>query len=128
MNERQALSAFAALSQEMRLHVLRLLVIADRVGLAAGAIAEVVGASTSNVSFHLKELEQAGLASSRRESRSIIYSAKYETLSGLIRFLLEDCCGGDPAVCAPLSDVVARAACCAPEAAGAGLSAPLLDL
>ncbi len=83
-----------------------MLVIAGRDGLAAGAIAERGEVSPSIVSFHLKELEQAGLVTSRRESRSIIYSAEYDTLSGLICFLMEDCCTGCPAVCAPLADVV----------------------
>ncbi|MBZ9874334.1 metalloregulator ArsR/SmtB family transcription factor [Mesorhizobium sp. BR1-1-9] len=94
MNERQALSAFAALSQETRLRILRHLVIAGPDGIAAGAIAEKVEVSASNVSFHLKELERAGLISVRRDSRSMVYSAEYDALSGLIRFLMEDCCSG----------------------------------
>ena len=61
MEERQALTAFAALSQETRLHILRLLVVAGPDGLAAGVIAEQAGVSASNVSFHIKELERAGL-------------------------------------------------------------------
>lgn len=81
-------------------------------GIAAGAIAEKAEVSASNVSFHLKELERAGLAAARRDARSIIYSAEYEALSGLIRFLMEDCCGGHPEVCAP---VVTAAACCTPS-------------
>jgi ArsR family transcriptional regulator, arsenate/arsenite/antimonite-responsive transcriptional repressor len=115
VDERQALSVFAALSQETRLRILRMLVIAGRDGLAAGTIAERAEVSPSNVSFHLKELEQAGLVTSRRESRSIIYSAEYDTLSGLIRFLMEDCCAGSPAVCAPLASIVNQAACCVAE-------------
>ncbi|MBZ9978291.1 helix-turn-helix transcriptional regulator [Mesorhizobium sp. B2-7-3] len=101
MNERQALLAFAALSQETRLRVLRHLVIAGPDGIAAGAIAEKVEVSASNVSFHLKELERAGLVSVRRDSRSMVYSAEYDMLSGLIRFLMEDCCSGRPEICAP---------------------------
>ncbi|MER9843377.1 metalloregulator ArsR/SmtB family transcription factor [Mesorhizobium australicum] len=101
MDERQALSAFAALSQETRLRVLRHLVIAGPDGIAAGAIAEKVEVSASNVSFHLKELERAGLVSVRRASRSMVYSAEYDMLSGLIRFLMEDCCSGRPEICAP---------------------------
>ena len=127
MNERQALSVFAALSQETRLRILRMLVIAGRNGLAAGTIAERAEVSPSNVSFHLKELEQAGLVNSRRESRSIIYSAEYDTLSGLIRFLMEDCCAGSPAVCAPLADVVTRAACCASHPPEAAMSAEPIE-
>ena len=109
MDERQALTAFGALSQETRLRVLRHLVAAGPDGLAAGVIAECVEVSPSNVSFHLKELERAGLVRARRESRSIVYAAEYDALSGLIRFLMEDCCSGRPEVCAPIT---AAAACC----------------
>lgn len=99
MDERQAILAFAALAQELRLRIVRLLVQAGPEGMAAGALGEAVGASSSNVSFHLKELERSGLAQSRRKSRSIIYSASYEALSRLIRFITEDCCAGHPEVC-----------------------------
>lgn len=112
MIESQALAAFAALSQETRLRILRLLVVAGKAGLAAGVIAEKVMVSASNVSFHLKELEHAGLVSARRDSRSIFYAASYESLSSLVRFLMEDCCGGHPEVCLP----AAAAPCCQPVA------------
>ena len=111
MDDHQALAAFGALSQETRLRILRMLVVAGPEGLAAGTIAERAEVSASNVSFHLKDLERAGLASARRDARSIIYSAAYDALSDLIRFLLEDCCAGHPEVCAP---IVTAAACCAP--------------
>ncbi len=114
MEERQALSVFAALSQETRLRIVRLLVVAGEDGLPAGAIAEQMGTSASTMSFHLKELEQAGLVRSRRESRSIIYTAEYDALSGLIRFLMEDCCAGRPEVCEPA--LAAAANCCEPDA------------
>lgn len=110
MNERQAQSAFAALSQETRLRIVRMLVKAGPDGMAAGAIAEEAEVSSSNVSFHLKELENAGLASSRREARSIIYTADYEGLSGLIQFLMKDCCAGHPEICAP----ALAQTCCTP--------------
>ncbi|WP_443136627.1 ArsR/SmtB family transcription factor [Methylobacterium sp. Leaf399] len=113
MAERQALTAFAALSQESRLRIVRALVTAGPEGLAAGLIAEGIGVSSSNVSFHLKELEHAGLIASRREGRSIIYSAVYPALSGLIAFLMRDCCQGRPEVCAPA--VTALDACCTPS-------------
>jgi DNA-binding transcriptional ArsR family regulator len=112
MGEGQALTAFAALSQETRLRIVRLLVKAGRDGLAAGGIAEAVRASASNVSFHLKELERAGMITSRREARSIIYAADYDALSALIRFLMEDCCAGRPEICAP----VLAAPCCSSDA------------
>jgi ArsR family transcriptional regulator, arsenate/arsenite/antimonite-responsive transcriptional repressor len=109
MKESQAIDALAALSQESRLRVVRRLVRAGPKGVPAGALADGLGVSPSNLSFHLKELERASLISARREARSIIYAADYKTLNGLIRFLMEDCCAGRPEVCTP-----ALAACCAP--------------
>lgn len=111
MNERQALSAFGALSQETRLRILRLLVVAGPDGMAAGSIAEKVEVSASNASFHLKELERSGLVTQRRDARSIVYNAEFDVLTGLIRFLMEDCCSGRPEICAP----AIAAPCCAPE-------------
>ena len=104
MEERQALLAFGALAQETRLRILRRLVVAGHSGMAAGSIAEHAGVSPSNVSFHLKELERAGLVSAQRNSRSIVYTAEYDALSGLIRFLMEDCCSGRPEICSPVLD------------------------
>ncbi len=112
MDEQQAIAAFAALAQETRLRILRLLIVAGQDGIAAGEIGAKAGVSASNVSFHLKELEQAGLLRARREARSIIYSVQYEALAALIRFLMEDCCGGRPEVCAPIASL----ACCVPNA------------
>jgi ArsR family transcriptional regulator, arsenate/arsenite/antimonite-responsive transcriptional repressor len=111
MKEMQALDAFAALSQETRLRIVRLLVEAGPDGMPAGAIGEAVKASSSNLSFHLSHLERAGLIESHREARSIIYSAAYPALGGLIAFLMRDCCKGRPEVCAPA--VAALSACCA---------------
>lgn len=114
IDETQALDAFGALSQPTRLQMVRALVVAGPDGLAAGAIGEAVGASSSSASFHLANLERAGLISSRRESRSIIYAANYEGLSGLVEFLMRDCCQGRPEVCAPAALVAAS--CCATPA------------
>ena len=108
MDERQAINAFGSLAQETRLRVLRLLVQAGPEGMAAGAIAEKLGVTPSNISFHLAHLERAGLLQARREARSIIYSAGYSALRDLVRFLMEDCCAGDPRVLA--------ATCGAPDA------------
>ncbi|MGO4622317.1 ArsR/SmtB family transcription factor [Ensifer sp. 2YAB10] len=113
MDDRQALSSFAALSQETRLSIVRTLVVAGPEGLAAGAIAERMGVSPSNVSFHLKELERSGLISQRRESRSIVYSASYDTLADLVTFLMEDCCAGHPGI---RGSVERSASCCSSEA------------
>lgn len=115
MDERQALASFGALSQETRLRIIRMLVTAGPDGLAAGAIAEKAEVSATNVSFHLKELERSGLVTQQRASRSIIYSASYSALGELVRFLMEDCCAGNPEICAPALDV---AACCSPSAKG----------
>lgn len=114
MDEPKALAAFAALSQETRLRVVRLLVQAGPEGLPAGAIGEAMGgASSSRMSFHLNHLEQAGLVRSRREGRSIIYSAIYPALSDLVAFLMRDCCNGHPEVCAPA--VAALSCACEPK-------------
>ena len=99
MDEKQALSAFAALSQETRLRIVRLLVTAGPQGLDANPLP-----------FHLSQLEQAGLAQSRREGRSIIYSAALPALSNLIEFLMRDCCQGHPEVCNPA--MAALSHCC----------------
>jgi DNA-binding transcriptional ArsR family regulator len=98
LNEGQAINAFGSLAQETRLRVLRLLVQAGPEGLPAGSIAETMGVSPSNISFHLSHLERAGLIQARRQARSIIYSAGYDVLRDLIQFLMEDCCAGDPRV------------------------------
>lgn len=109
MDERQALGAFGALAQETRLQIVRMLVVAGPDGLSAGALAEKAGVSASNLSFHLKELDHSGLVRQHRESRSIIYTARYDALRGLVQFLLEDCCGGHPEICAP---AVSAVPCC----------------
>lgn len=114
MNRGQALSAFAALSQDTRLSIVRLLVRAGPEGVTAGGIADEVGVSASNLSFHLKELQHARLVEARREARSIIYSADYAALRGLIDFLMKDCCGGRPEICGPAPDDVT---CCPPAKA-----------
>lgn len=111
MDDRQALASFAALSQETRLGIVRTLVVAGPEGLAAGAIAERMGVSPSNLSFHLKELDHAGLISQRRESRSIVYTASYDALADLVKFLMEDCCSGHPGIRAS----VARSNECCPS-------------
>ncbi|MDB5647356.1 metalloregulator ArsR/SmtB family transcription factor [Methylobacterium sp.] len=112
IDEARAVAAFAALGQENRLRIVRVLVTAGPDGMAAGRLAGAVGVSGTNLSFHLKELSHAGLVRSRRAGRSILYSAAYPALSGLIQFLMRDCCQGRPEVCAPA--VAALAACCPP--------------
>ena len=112
MEEHQAVAGFGALAQETRLRILRLLVQAGPQGRAAGDIAVAVNVPPSNLSFHLKELERAGLVTQRREARSIIYAAAYAAIGDLIQFLMQDCCAGHPEVCAPALAVP----CCPPAA------------
>ena len=114
MDQAQALDAFAALSQETRLEMVRTLVRAGPQGLPAGTVAENVGVSSSSASFHLAHLERAGLVQSRREARSIVYSVSYANLSALVGFLMRDCCQGHPEVCAPAVDALSASSCCVP--------------
>lgn len=109
LDEQQALDAFGALSQQTRLQMIRVLVVAGFDGMPAGAVGEQVGASSSSASFHLANLERAGLVRSRREARSIIYSANFDALAGLVDFLMLDCCQGRPEVCAPAAREPAHA-------------------
>lgn len=105
METRQVLSALAALAQESRLGVFRLLVQVGPEGMAATRIAERLDISPSSLSFHLKELTHAGLITPRQEGRFVIYSAQFKTMTELIAFLTDNCCGGAPcevpAACGP---------------------------
>ncbi|MGL6181069.1 MAG: ArsR/SmtB family transcription factor [Aestuariivirga sp.] len=98
MKESQAISIFAALAQETRIQIVRRLVKAGDTGMPSGALAEALGVSAASMSFHLGQLESAGLVTSSRQSRSIIYKADYRKLGAVIRFLMEDCCNDDPRV------------------------------
>lgn len=89
-----AVAALNALANEHRLAVFRLLVQAGPEGRPAGAIADALGMPASSLSFHLAHLTRAGLIEQRRESRSLIYSADFAVMNGLVGFLTENCCGG----------------------------------
>ncbi|MEO1730739.1 MAG: metalloregulator ArsR/SmtB family transcription factor [Pseudomonadota bacterium] len=91
----KAVDALAALAQVHRLSIFRELVQAGCAGLAAGTIAERLNIPRSSLSFHLSALKQGGMVSERREGRSIIYTADYAAMRGLIAFLLHNCCAGD---------------------------------
>jgi len=98
MESNVAVQAFGALAQPTRLAIYRLLVTAGPEGLAAGAIGEKLDLPPATLSFHLKELSQAGLVRSRQDGRSIIYSANFDTMVDLVSFLTENCCGGKSCV------------------------------
>jgi DNA-binding transcriptional ArsR family regulator len=99
MQELDAIKAFAALAQEHRLKVFRLLVRHAPAGLPAGQIAVQVGIPASTMSTHLAHLERAGLLRSWREQRRILYAVDTEGIRQLVTFLTEDCCGGRPELC-----------------------------
>jgi DNA-binding transcriptional ArsR family regulator len=81
-------------------------------GIAAGDIARKLDVPPNSLSANLNILSHAGLDASRRDGRSIIYSARYDQMSKLLGYLLEDCCNGAPEICAPVMKVISRAACC----------------
>lgn len=110
METTQALAALAALAQESRLAIFRLLIQAGPPGLPAGKIGEALGIASSALSFHLKELVHANLVGARQEGRFVIYTAHFDTMSGLMGFLTENCCAGVPC------DLGVRG--CSPDAAG----------
>ncbi len=107
-----AIKRLSALAQESRLAVFRLLVKAGRDGIAAGEIARSLDITPNTLSAQLTVLGNAGLVTSRRDGRSIIYTAGYDGMSELLVYLMEDCCQGRPEVCAPLAEAASRAACC----------------
>lgn len=99
MEKTDAVTALAALAQDNRLDVFRLLVQAGPEGMPAGAIAEALGIAPNTLTFHFDRLRMAELVTVRREGRSMIYAAQFDTMNGLLAFLTENCCGGAP--CAP---------------------------
>jgi DNA-binding transcriptional ArsR family regulator len=107
MDTSRALTAFAALSQETRLDTLRLLVRTPN-GLLSGQISDALGVRQNTMSTNLSILAQAGLVHATREGRTMRYRVDFDSLRGLLAFLLEDCCGGRPDQCAPLLDGVLR--------------------
>ena len=110
MEKKSALTALGALSQETRLDLFRLLVTVGPEGLSAGVIADRLGVQPGSLTFHLKELQHAGLITQRRLGRQLIYSAEYGAMNELLAFLTENCCGQGVSV-APICDPAAS--CCA---------------
>jgi len=101
MEKLYVVAALAALAQETRLDIFRLLVAAGKDGMPAGLIGETLGLPSATLSFHLNQLKHAHLVKFRRESRSLIYSAEYPVMNDLLAYLTENCCQGDAAACAP---------------------------
>ncbi len=99
MEKSDAIAALAALAQDTRLDVFRLLVRAGTDGLPAGQIGERLGLPSATLSFHLNQLRHAGLISFRREGRSLIYAAEYAAMNSLLTYLTENCCEGEAAGC-----------------------------
>ena len=123
MEEKYAIKALAALAQEHRLKVFRLLVHHAPQGLPAGQIAAQVGIPASTMSAHLAQLERAGLLRSWREQRRIFYAVETEGIRQLVTFLTEDCCGGRPELCSYATPTGVclesdRAACALPAEPG----------
>ena len=101
MEEQSVLKALTALSQAHRLRVFRALVVAGQAGLTPGQIAEAQQIPAATLSFHLKELVQAGLLTQERQGRSLIYRADFAQMNALLAFLTENCCQGEPCATTP---------------------------
>jgi ArsR family transcriptional regulator, arsenate/arsenite/antimonite-responsive transcriptional repressor len=102
MKKPEAVTALAALAQDNRLDVFRLLVEAGPEGMPAGAVATALDLAPNALTFHFDRLRAAGLVTVRRDGRSMIYAARYETMNSLLGYLTDNCCGGAP--CAPAAE------------------------
>ena len=94
METPEAVTALSALAQETRLEIFRMLVKAGPEGVAAGVLADLLGVPAPTLSFHLKELLQAGVVGRERRGRNLLYSANYQAMNSLVRFLTDECCRG----------------------------------
>ena len=101
MKKHHALAALAALAQDNRLDVFRLLVEAGQEGMLAGAVADALKLAPNNLTFHFDRLREAGLVTVRRNGRSMIYAARYDTMNALLGYLTENCCRGHADQCGP---------------------------
>ena len=95
MEEQEVIRSLAALAQESRLRVFRTLVVAGPLGLTPGALSEELGVAATTLSFHLKELTNAGLVSQQRDGRNLIYRAAYERMNAVLAYLTAHCCQGE---------------------------------
>ena len=116
MDSSLAIAALGALAQDTRLNAFKLLVKHEPDGIAAGELARLLKVPQNTLSSHLAILQQGGLVSSERHSRSIIYRAKLDGLREVVLYLLRDCCNGNTALCAPiitdLTQACSRPECC----------------
>ncbi|ODT18931.1 MAG: transcriptional regulator [Hyphomicrobium sp. SCN 65-11] len=119
MESEAAILALAALAQQTRLDVFRLLVKHEPAGLPSGEVARQLAVPQNTMSTHLRILTQAHLVRSERQSRSIIYRADLKTAQRLVTFLLNDCCAGRPEICALVLEAISG--CCSPSSASPGL-------
>jgi ArsR family transcriptional regulator, arsenate/arsenite/antimonite-responsive transcriptional repressor len=103
MERSDAIAALAALAQDHRLETYRLLVQAGPDGISAGDVAATIGLPPNTLTFHFDRLRQAGLVTVRREGRSMIYAARYDTMNALLGYLTENCCKGVAAECSGAS-------------------------
>ncbi|WP_138514020.1 ArsR/SmtB family transcription factor [Maricaulis alexandrii] len=110
-----AVRRLSALAQANRLEVFRLLVKAGPDGIPAGEIARTLSIAPNTLSAQLNLLSSAGLVKNRREGRSLIYSAEFESMADLLVYLMEDCCQGHQAVCAPIIAAASQGDCCDPS-------------
>lgn len=117
MDSEQIVMALAALAQPTRLEAFRLMVAHEPEGVAAGELARRLAVPQNTLSAHLSVLARAGLVSGERKSRSIVYRADLQRFRDMARFLVMDCCGGRPEVCAPLIEDFSP--CCSSEASSA---------
>jgi DNA-binding transcriptional ArsR family regulator len=104
MDDRTAVQALAALGNDHRLRIFRTLVQAGPNEMRAGELAERLGISATNLSFHLKELDRAGLLVATRQGRNIVYAVHIDGIRELLAFLTEDCCQGRPELCGDLNE------------------------
>jgi ArsR family transcriptional regulator, arsenate/arsenite/antimonite-responsive transcriptional repressor len=105
MEKTNAVEALAALAQDSRLDAYRLLVQAGPDGMPAGEVAAKLGLPPNTLTFHFDRLRQAGLVTVRRNGRSMIYAARYDTMNALLAYLTENCCGGGREICGPAACV-----------------------
>lgn len=101
MKPAQVVKALAALAQPTRLAIYRLLVERGTEGMAAGQVAEKLKVSPATLSFHFKTLSHAGLLDSRQDGRFVYYTANFTVMHGMVEYLTENCCGGNPDACKP---------------------------